>query len=336
MATTDPTTTPATAPTLLQNGFTADYLEAHFNAWEEAAILANGGTLEDEPWTHVSTYLETIGERELHLVLMRHWGLTGGAASFYAFHNIVYATAAYMRDGVPSQAEIDEPVKNQSRALNGHRRPPHGCFFCARVHGDKCTEQGFTRDLLRLGYAYERASPPEYPLEPFPEEVAAEAEAEACKKAGPAGNGVTVITDSGTASASSSLPTNTEIAVSPPAPPERFVLGSPTTLVKDRHLLINLRRLSLPVVSLSPFMRPTDSYVVARHTGTLVLRPPQGAEPVQIDNALFAPEARHNIIGADVLLSDLWDVSAGVLTHVPTGAILPLQLETMPACSVVA
>ncbi|WOO84522.1 uncharacterized protein LOC62_06G008039 [Vanrija pseudolonga] len=340
---------------LLPNGFTADDLDAHFDAWEAAAIHANGGSLEDDPWTHVSAYLETIGERDLDLVLIRRWASAHPATSFYAFHNIVYSVGAYMRDGVPSQGEIDAPIKDKNRALNGHLRPPKGCFFCAGVHGARCPEKEFTRDLCRLGYAHERASPPEWPLEPFPEEVAAE-EAYEEKKRGPssktaasktavdgsneagsskssangAGSSKSSANEAGSSKSSAHL-TNIQTGDLPPVPPARFVICGPTTVVKDRHLLVNLKRIPLPVVSVSPFMQPAEPYIVARAMGTLVLRP-QGAEPIQIDNVLYAPECAHNVLGVDVLLSDLWNIEAGVLTHAPTGASLPLQLATLPAC----
>ncbi|KAL1406939.1 hypothetical protein Q8F55_006351 [Vanrija albida] len=91
------------------------------------------------------------------------------------------------------------------------------------------------------------------------------------------------------------------------------------SLVKDKHLLVSVKRLALPVAFVLRFFgdRPPQT-IVARHVGTLALNIP-GEQPIEVDNVYFTPETPYNLIG------DAKDWTSSCIccriehTHVPTG-----------------
>lgn len=296
----------------LEDGFTPDEFEDHFEAWEVARTHWNNGSLEDDPEDHVCAYINTV-PRGFGSAVIQTWE-AGHEQSFDQFTLLVKLVARYMRDGVPTEEEIAAFHPRHEAAVNGN---PHcgcweACAVCAcHCHAPPvCPERIMMRALEEMGYVWPREWTPE-PTVPY-RLVDGECEV------------LSVYTGIG------------DINLLP-AGSSTFILlqNHAFSIVKSKHLLVDVKRLALPIMlqlSTSSLSSPSScapkdpSHLVARHTGTLVLRV-AGERPIVIENVYFCPESPYNFIGNNWRGDQEWGCASTDAHHehfhVPTGVHLP-------------
>ncbi|WOO84523.1 uncharacterized protein LOC62_06G008040 [Vanrija pseudolonga] len=81
--------------------------------------------------------------------------------------------------------------------------------------------------------------------------------------------------------------------------------GGTHSVVKDRGLLINVKRLAIPVLLSHAYLTPDPEHMLcARHVGTLLFRRPGGPMDISIPNVYFCPDGEFNILGRNAISPD--------------------------------
>ncbi|KAL1406940.1 hypothetical protein Q8F55_006352 [Vanrija albida] len=223
-----------------------------------------------------------------------------------------------MQKGVPSPAEVSAFDPDSPDAMDGTERcncPKATCKFCAsHFHAvEICPELHYVRELEALKYVKHRPWSP--------------------------ASGAASASNSSSTQASPQVYTGTGQTSTARGSSTFFVVtGASHSLIKDKNLLSNLKRLPTPAMFHPALLRPNspaDITMLAEHAGTLAFRR-AGQPSIEIRDVFWCPGAAYNILGMDVIGTDEWRISFGdwSLSHLPTGVRFPFSSPIVAAFDV--
>ncbi|KAL1406941.1 hypothetical protein Q8F55_006353 [Vanrija albida] len=123
------------------------------------------------------------------------------------------------------------------------------------------------------------------------------------------------------------LKADTGLGLSPSGSATFFISGGTCSVVKDRGLLVDIKRLAIPALLSCPGIEPDQERMTpARHRGTLRFHRP-GASDIDMPDVFFCPEAKFNILGADVLSKVNQQIRGDVATMTHQGTTTRFALN---------
>lgn len=308
----------------LKAPFTADELDAHFSRFNDEVEAFSPGWAAEEPFYMMLRFSETLPQG-LGQALERVW-LKGHDLDWPPLQVIVRTAVWAMRNGRPTAEAIENFDKHDEFGLSLDGRKWCACCSTCVLCGcschttDNCYNWDIIRELEALGVIEKGKTP-------------APAKKKRNRKKKPR-NHQALPTPPASPDDLARHIEQGKMDLSPPllytgtGSPEdnhgsstiTFGTASVATIFKDRCLLSDIKRLAIPVV----FNAGGGDPIVARHVGTLYLRR-EGHDPIIIPGVRWSPDIAINVIGADVLRSDEWDLNFGAreVMYRPTGLRIP-------------